>query len=78
MPALIRIHAHANGPRLYVGGQRVHHGATGCVLVAFGRRHRALLVAALALIAHDAHDWRAWFARESWRESTLDKQISAQ
>lgn len=64
MSPVVHIQRHPNGPRVYVAGQRLHHGATGCLLVAIGRRHRALMLAALALVAHDRNDWRVWFARE--------------
>jgi hypothetical protein len=39
--------------RLWVGGQRVHHGATGVLLAALGA----------ALVAHDWKDRVVWFAR---------------
>ena len=39
--------------RLWVGGQRVHHGATGLLLAALGA----------ALVAHDWKDRLVWFAR---------------
>jgi uncharacterized membrane protein len=55
--------------RIYVLGQRCHHGATGCALVALGvlLRGRMRPLAALIggmLVFHDRHDWRAWFVRE--------------
>lgn len=63
---MLRVIRHPNGPRVYVLGQRVHHGATGCVVVAAGvlARKRAILAAGILLTAHDRHDWRAWWARE--------------
>jgi len=39
--------------RLWIAGQRCHHGATG-VLMAF---------AGLVLMLHDRHDLTRWFAR---------------
>jgi hypothetical protein len=39
--------------RLWIGGQRVHHGATGILLAAVGA----------ALVAHDWRDRPVWFAR---------------
>jgi hypothetical protein len=39
--------------RLWVGGQRVHHGATGILLAALGA----------VLVAHDWKDRPIWFAR---------------
>ena len=58
---LIQVQSHPNGPRLYVGPWRLHHGMTGMWLVAWGATHHgaaaaAACVAGLAMIAHDAHD----------------------
>jgi hypothetical protein len=39
--------------RVWVCGQRVHHGATGIILAAVGA----------ALVAHDWKDRPVWFAR---------------
>ena len=39
--------------RVWVCGQRVHHGATGILLAALGA----------ALVAHDWKDRPVWFAR---------------
>ena len=39
--------------RLWLGGQRVHHGATGLLLAAVG----------VALVAHDWKDRPIWFQR---------------
>lgn len=64
----VAIHRHPQGPRLYVSGQRVHHGASGLALAGSllaMRKHR-LCLAALAIVAHDAHDWRVWFSREKF------------
>ena len=54
------------GLRVWVFGQRIHHGATGVTLCAAAIRTRSLRLAALgALLAlHDRADWRVWFARE--------------
>lgn len=54
---MIRIHKHPLGPRLYVGGLRVHHGpAFGLAAgVAWMSRHRGL---AMACAAWAATDWR--------------------
>jgi hypothetical protein len=41
--------------RVWICGQRVHHGATGILLAAFGA----------ALVAHDWKDRPVWFARGS-------------
>lgn len=67
MGRVVVIQRHVRGPRLFVFGQRLHHGATGCGLVAASLAHRRLRALALVgaiLAAHDAHDWRVWFARE--------------
>jgi hypothetical protein len=62
--------------RLWVGGQRLHHGLTGAGLAgavltglvlrrsASGRR-LALLIAGAALMAHDWKDRGVWFRRGS-------------
>lgn len=53
----IRVTREPTGPRVYVAGVRVHHGATGAILVAVGARARyrpAVLLGCLLL----AHDWR--------------------
>lgn len=68
--SLLIVQRHPRGPRVFVLGQRVHHGATGCALaLAAIRAHRlrrlALLAAAASLTAHDRRDWKIWFARES-------------
>lgn len=59
---MIRVIGHANGPRLYVLGLRVHHGLTGLLVALTGllRGNRAVVVAGLAMMGHDAHDWRLW------------------
>lgn len=41
------------GPRVYLGGQRLHHGLVGCMLLAVGA----------ALVAHDWRD-RPWSLKD--------------
>jgi hypothetical protein len=54
--------AHPYGPRLYVLGRRLHHGAIGCAVMvaALATRERWLLPVGALLVAHDARDfpWR--------------------
>lgn len=62
----VTVRSYPEGPRVWVAGQRVHHGASGLGLAAAAlafRRHR-LCLAALAVVVHDLHDWRVWFSRE--------------
>lgn len=60
--------------RLWIAGQRCHHGATGCVLATFGAA--GLIAARLSprgtatvalmgslLMLHDWHDREMWFER---------------
>lgn len=49
----VRLVRHPLGPRVWVGRQRVHHGAAGVVLALVG----------CVLAVHDRHDWRLWFER---------------
>jgi hypothetical protein len=57
--------------RLWIAGQRCHHGATGALMTAVGAaavaagRRRALLVATTGslLMAHDWKDRSIWFQR---------------
>jgi hypothetical protein len=60
--------------RLWVGGQRLHHGATGIALAGIAvanlatrrttaQRGIAYLLAGAALSAHDWHDRAVWFRR---------------
>jgi hypothetical protein len=53
---------HPCGPRLYVVGVRVHHGAAGCAIALVGAALRSRLVAAagLAMVVEDLPDfpWR--------------------
>jgi hypothetical protein len=44
--------------RLWIAGQRCHHGATGAVL----------LLAGVILMAHDWKDRAVWFARGAQRD----------
>jgi hypothetical protein len=64
--------------RVWIGGQRLHHGATGAAVAAAGvvglAAHRlaarSALPAALvgtALMAHDWHDRSRWFERGDQR-----------
>jgi hypothetical protein len=66
MARIAHLHRHPNGPRVWLLGQRIHHGAVGVLLalacVVLGAYLGVLL--AVALVAHDAHDWRIWFTRE--------------
>lgn len=50
---MIRVESNPLGPRVYVLGQRVHHGAIGVLLVLTG----------LAMALDDKHDYRDWFRR---------------
>lgn len=43
----------AERKRVWVGGQRLHHGMTGAVLAALGS----------VLMAHDWHDRSVWFQK---------------
>jgi hypothetical protein len=60
--------------RLWIGGQRLHHGATGVALAGVAlaqlatrrttaQRGIAYLLAGAALSAHDWHDRSLWFCR---------------
>jgi hypothetical protein len=56
---IVRVDRHASGPRLYVGGRRVHHGSAGIGAIALGlalRRPRLTIAGAIAL-AHDRRDF---------------------
>jgi hypothetical protein len=68
------IHYDAVRRRLWIAGQRCHHGATGALLasvaatglIASQLRARgllALVATGSVLMAHDWHDRRIWFAR---------------
>lgn len=58
MSKLLEIEHHPSGVRIFVQGQRVHHGALSIVLGS---------VAAM-LAYHDRRDWRTWFRRGDQRE----------
>jgi hypothetical protein len=73
-PELLRkpLHYDSIQRRLWIRGQRCHHGATGAVLASAGTlgllalRNPALsaiIAAGGALMAHDWHDRSLWFAR---------------
>jgi hypothetical protein len=73
-PELLRkpVHYDAVKRRVWIYGQRCHHGATGAVLAAAGATLAALKVppAAITLVAaggvlmaHDWHDRAIWFQR---------------
>jgi hypothetical protein len=66
---ILRIHRHPYGPRVYVGGLRVHHGLTGAVLLACGllapAAGRPVVVSlAVLLMVDDAHDF-PWSLRDA-------------
>ena len=69
--ALVTIRSYPQGPRVWIAGQRVHHGASGLVLAAALRKRRRLAAALLVWAATDWHDWRVWFAREKVPATTL-------
>lgn len=79
------VRSYPQGPRVWVIGQRVHHGATGCALVglaAVTHRHRAIIAACgVLLAAHDRRDWSVWFAREGVpagrQQADLDSELSS-
>jgi hypothetical protein len=60
---VIEIERNAHGPRVRALGQRVHHGAIGCLLTLNGRTRPV----GIALVLHDLHDARVWFAPGSQR-----------
>jgi hypothetical protein len=59
LTATVAITRHPNGPRVYVGGLRLHHGTAGIVAIAAYplTRNRALLLAGIAALAHDFRDF---------------------
>ena len=68
------IHYDALQRRLWIRGQRCHHGATGALLAGAGvlglmtlraRALSGLVAAGGAMMAHDWHDRGVWFARGS-------------
>ena len=77
-PALRAIHYDAVRRRLWIRGQRCHHGATGALLTALaaggaGRLGRSahpalsLLATGSLLMAHDWKDRPLWFER-GWQD----------
>lgn len=70
---LVTVVRYPSGPRVWIAGQRVHHGATGLLLAAILRRHRRAAAACLLLAAHDRRDWRVWFVREKSPASSIDR-----
>ncbi len=60
---MIRLQRHELGPRVWICGVRIHHGATGCLLALAGMltNQRRAVLAGLALCAHDRADYREWF-----------------
>jgi hypothetical protein len=65
-PELIRkpLHWDRQLNRVWIRGQRCHHGATGALLAAAGA---ALMAAGSALMAHDWKDRPLWFQR-GWQD----------
>ncbi len=63
---LILIQQFPTGRRVWIGGQRCHHGAVGALAIAVGlwAHSPATILAGALLSAHDAHDIRIWFRRE--------------
>ena len=59
------MHYDAARRRLWIYGQRCHHGATGAVLAAAGAVVTApgLVATGAVLMAHDWHDRTIWFKR---------------
>lgn len=78
-PQLVRkpLHYDRVQRRLWIYGQRCHHGATGALLCMTGAAGLAaarlggpgvaLLVSGSALMVHDWHDRTLWF-RRGWQE----------
>ena len=78
MARVVLVVKHPNGPRVFVVGQRLHHGASGLLaaaLLLLRRRHRLALLALLAVL-HDRHDWRIWFVREMPAMSLTTPELS--
>lgn len=63
---IAHIQRHPSGPRLFIGGYRLHHGTSGCALAIASilARHPRLALVGLALAAHDWHDRRVWLRLE--------------
>jgi hypothetical protein len=72
---LALVHYDPGYRRLWLRGQRCHHGATGVLLAGAGvagaamrsRRLATLIAAGALLMAHDWHDRAVWFAR-GWQD----------
>lgn len=66
-PELLRkpLHYDAARRRVWIYGQRCHHGATGALLAAAGAlvTAPALVATGAVLMAHDWHDRSLWFQR---------------
>ena len=71
------VHYDARRRRLWIGGQRCHHAATGVLLAAGGvvalaalraTALSAVVAAGSALMLHDWHDRRVWFLR-GWQDA---------
>jgi hypothetical protein len=62
----IVVQRHPQGPRVWIAGQRIHHGASGTILgaAALLARRRRLGAVLLAWALTDWHDVRVWFKRE--------------
>ena len=62
------LHYDAARRRLWIYGQRLHHGATGALLAGAGAaaKSSALIAAGAALMAHDWHDRSLWF-KPGWQ-----------
>lgn len=75
MMMIVAVRRYPQGPRVWVGGQRLHHGATGCLMLLglCRRRTRAAALVGAALALHDWRDRRRWFARESLPAISLDR-----
>jgi len=73
---IVRVRSYPTGPRVWIANQRVHHGATGAVLVglAFLIRRRKLAALGITLMVHDGHDWKVWFSRDSFALAVLQSQ----
>lgn len=63
---IVCVRSYPEGPRVWVAGQRVHHGASGSLLgvACLALRRPRLAALLLAWAATDWHDVRVWFARE--------------
>lgn len=78
MMRAVVVRRYPQGPRVWVCGQRVHHGASGLILAGLlARRRRRLAALALAWAATDWHDWRVWFVREGVPAGELVSALTA-